>query len=904
MGREREREEREKRERYFRITMTFLSAFGINDYSSLSKSSLFSSLPFSGLCKRSLKEDYPLWIASMWILWRQQPHNANKISTSNSPTRSANSRVNDRMSSSIWHNIPLIVTLVDTIVLGSLLVYKKSKDRNYLARSNRRDENDGDDNNNNNNNHADGYNNPNDTIYNNKNDTEIKEDTTSIEELRRCLKENSIDFPEQLSIPRTTRSLVTSSDSAANHSSGKKSPLQRSSLIETTMAIAPEKSSRQRYFEMLVHNVSHTDLVLSLDVPVPAVLKQDEDNSESYCLCQPRFSAFDAYSQRLVDFMTHHQNQYQRKESLIRLPQYERNDETRQPEPSSETTTDELPIGFRLKEDDADEHDGDDGDNNRKICFPLRVSSSELNNLRVRGRDVSRVYSQSSSGHSLNINAVFFPLLATLIPLWQKTIKKKYADSPSTVSSSSSKLSSSPSSSNKPKQVVILVSGVGQPRNWTHSVTGNSTQQCAELMKIFLQTIYPELIVVHIHSNTNLFRYDGNIAFVQQELLPRVQEYRDAHAKGLPYPDEIANLSSEKSNMSNNNNSDYNNRPFSTEWRKSFFLTLSFADGSSARNHAIQAALRTFKPTYYHFWQLKTFWHESKIVTSDIEVHSFEEMETLPPVGTSQLHDRPIVNKVVSEMKEFRDDFVKILSDNTNEIRAFWLRKTHKPVIAVLAVQTQDDKVKLYRGTNMEVSMPTGSLCAERNVIGTALADNPSLRRQDLKVIAVLAVPNPKQPQSLFNNGMPRPQSTNSIASQETTLEDESSHSKPPFVSSRKSSLGEETEWIVQDHAENIAKQTTFEPTNTSTENLLLDLTLDSSPAFQSSTPVRRINLYNKPHHQTRKIKRTVVVQSNADINPLRPCGACNEWLKKVGTVDVFVYVRGCVFKMLHDVSL
>merc|ERR1712238_165244 len=167
------------------------------------------------------------------------------------------------------------------------------------------------------------------------------------------------------------------------------------------------------------------------------------------------------------------------------------------------------------------------------------------------------------------------------------------------------------------------------------------------------------------------------------------------------------------------------------------------------------------------------------------------------------------------------------------------------------------------------------------------------------KVIAVLAVPNPKQPQSLFNNGMPRPQSTNSIASQETTLEDESSHSKPPFVSSRKSSLGEETEWIVQDHAENIAKQTTFEPTNTSTENLLLDLTLDSSPAFQSSTPVRRINLYNKPHHQTRKIKRTVVVQSNADINPLRPCGACNEWLKKVGTVDVFVYVRGCVFKML-----
>jgi hypothetical protein len=35
--------------------------------------------------------------------------------------------------------------------------------------------------------------------------------------------------------------------------------------------------------------------------------------------------------------------------------------------------------------------------------------------------------------------------------------------------------------------------------------------------------------------------------------------------------------------------------------------------------------------------------------------------------------------------------------------------------------------------------MPTGSLCAERNVIGTALAADMTLRRQDLKLIAVFA---------------------------------------------------------------------------------------------------------------------------------------------------------------------
>jgi len=35
--------------------------------------------------------------------------------------------------------------------------------------------------------------------------------------------------------------------------------------------------------------------------------------------------------------------------------------------------------------------------------------------------------------------------------------------------------------------------------------------------------------------------------------------------------------------------------------------------------------------------------------------------------------------------------------------------------------------------------MPTGSLCAERNVIGTALSADITLRRQDIKIVAVYA---------------------------------------------------------------------------------------------------------------------------------------------------------------------
>uniref|UniRef100_A0A7S4AQE9 Uncharacterized protein n=1 Tax=Pseudo-nitzschia australis TaxID=44445 RepID=A0A7S4AQE9_9STRA len=850
----------------------------------------------SGILARSLRDDYPLWIASIWILWKQQMRDRKGISADSflpavrtkADTVNANDQMGMGSSSMIDINL-----LVDWVVLGTLLIYKKSREEN---KSHRRNDNDGNDDGNGNDDENEAKIKTNGKVDDNKNAPNAKEETDPINELRMLLKQHGMDSSkQQLLVPKArmrSPSLASNQDAYYPALSNSKHPSthsqQSQSLPRTTITnmnangIMPanEKNSnqQQRYVELLVHNVSHTDLVLSLDAPrLPSSsdtnstspASTDGNGNDPYCLCRPRFSAFDAYSQRLVDFLKEQQQKKLREEAVINLPRYERNDETQQPQPSSEKIRGDIPVGFRLQEENGKHSDRSDKSSSR---HRLGVSPSELHDLRIRGRDVSRVEAHSSTSLSsnslMNINAVFFPLLATLMPLWEDRIIEKYGSSSTTISSPI------------PKQVLILVSGVGQPRNWTHSVKGNSTQQCAELMKIFLKTIFPNLVVLHIHSDTNIFRYDENIAFVKQELLPRVQEYRDAHAKALPYPDEIANLPSGIIN-----NTIDNDRPFSPEWRKSFSITISYADGSPARNSAIQAALRTFKPTYYHFWQLKTFWHESKIVNSDIEVHSFEEMETLPPVESNRLQDRSLVKQVVEEMKTFRDKFTQILSntsEDSNDIRAFWLRKTHKPVIAILAVQPPNGKVKLYRGTNMEVSMPTGSLCAERNVIGTALADNPSLRRQDLKMIAVLAVPNPKQPQSLTGTGgIPRPQSTNSMSSLMTaTIEDESSHGRPSFIPSRKSSLGGEEDWIVQDHSVFTGQHIT-----PNSDHFQPNSTIDSS---QSSTPARRIYLYNKPQNQTRKQKRSVVVHSGHDINPLRPCGACNEWLKKLAETNPY----------------
>jgi hypothetical protein len=63
--------------------------------------------------------------------------------------------------------------------------------------------------------------------------------------------------------------------------------------------------------------------------------------------------------------------------------------------------------------------------------------------------------------------------------------------------------------------------------------------------------------------------------------------------------------------------------------------------------------------------------------------------------------------------------------------------------------------------------MPTGSLCAERNVIGTALSSDLSLKRQDLKAIAVLSVSLKQEFGSDESSSFKLPQKNPSISKQQ-----------------------------------------------------------------------------------------------------------------------------------------
>ena len=633
------------------------------------------------------------------------------------------------------------------------------------------------------------------------------------------------------------RSLSSSNGNQPSQEATKKTVRSASSssveqVVEKTKGKDSSKASSSRYLEIMVHNVSHTDIILGLDPPSSVTNPDAQPSSvdDPYCLCRPRFSFMDVYCRVVLEALTG-------KEEVVEFPRYQRSEE----DPRyliKDNPTVATPAGLGL--------------------LPDPSLMADMAEVRVRGRDLSKF---DASLSKFPINFVFFPLLATILPHWRVQIQERQY--PRHV-----------------KRVLILVTGVGTPRNWTHSVTGNSTEVCAQVMEQFLKRIDPELTVVRIHSQTNIFRYDENLRFVDKEFAPVMNAWRDAHARDLPYPDEAGSAVASEN-------------PFDPDWRNSMSVTLSAADGSTARTHAIRESLRPFRPTYFHFWQLKTFWHETKIVDDDLEVHSYETMETLPAVDTERLRDEHL-QLLVDEMKAFREEMMEVLLHGKHDFSKFWLRKTHKPVLAVLLVQSPGmPRPVLYRGTNMEVSMPTGSLCAERNVIGTALASNPQLKREDLKLIAVLAFPTLDE---MHDKPMHRVDSTASVGS--TTLD-----SNPDGQVDRRISIGSEAEaWIFP------TEQQLNQPRGLDQSFAMVPPPSDDNhPPTQptqggtDSTPVRKIRLFSKSAGR-HKHKRSVVVQNSRDLNPLRPCGACNEWLKKIAESNPYFKIVTFTDANLHGV--
>ncbi|KAL4168996.1 hypothetical protein KRP22_009925 [Phytophthora ramorum] len=488
---------------------------------------------------------------------------------------------------------------------------------------------------------------------------------------------------------------------------------------------------------------------------------------------------------------------------------------------------------------------------------PIPISNAEvLRDFQLRGEEeTSRLVEQHWD--RVGITAVYFPLVALLLPKWTQVLKEFQSEGS--------------------RQLVYLISGAGIPRNVEHSRSGNSTEITAQLIVLFVHQYYPHMTAIQVHSGSNIFRFDDNVQFMTRELRPLLEAHRET----------LVDRCGEA-------------------WKSHFHVTIAYADGPPARLSALNASLRIYKPSYLHIWQLKTFWHERKLSMADVDFHSFENIEASPLVAPSKAD--ALTQMIVREIRMFRDQF--LAAEGEGEVASFWLRKSRKPVLAVLliekpaAVAGERPTIVVQRGMNCEVSMPTGSLCAERNAIGSALASDPTLTRRALKMIAVLGL-------NLSGSGSnvisPTPSETRGSEREGGAVGDDG-NKKPS-------------------EAQAAAGPTFDQPTSTSTAGPTAPaLPVRIRPACVQSSPEppdankpaerqgsvggvgrgrgrgrgkRALENKNANLTSPRKPKRPrtfsfdeVAVEemmrasAPPDRNPLAPCGACKEWLVKIAEAN------------------
>ena len=174
--------------------------------------------------------------------------------------------------------------------------------------------------------------------------------------------------------------------------------------------------------------------------------------------------------------------------------------------------------------------------------------------------------------------------------------------------------------------------------------------------------------------------------------------------------------------------------------KTAFDLSLSLSTGTIPMVWSLSAMTRRYRPTLLHVPD--AFNQPSDQRCHSVDVVGAAALEQWPPEPLAQ-RTETWLRLAVDEMVKFAKAYQVLLEGKANEHprkNSFWLRQSGKPVLAVVVVRDSEGGLRAYRGCNMEVSLPTGSLCAERSAIAQALADNPSLERSHVLAVAVLSM--------------------------------------------------------------------------------------------------------------------------------------------------------------------
>ncbi len=658
---------------------------------------------------------------------------------------------------------------------------------------------------------------------------EFQLDSSNSQSIKSSFKSNSIININE-NQKHSSINLSTSTSKIASTSSPF-SPKNGMSLREPSEPSASSSSSG-KVVDILLHNLSYSDMVFGLedDVNTLGRPKENVHGTISKLLLNNINETTDIEYVKLLDKHVH-------STSILSS--------------NIDVENEKVACGYNLKESSV-------SSNHENIIFQKRIDIN-CDDSTIKEDNASKVH---------KIVKLYFPLISCLLPRWVEDRDVMNQETR--------------------EKILILVSGVRSSLDNKVVMNDSSTKPSAFIIKTFINRVYPDIKVEIIHSNSDWSRYDENIFFVRIHILERLNFQRNKLA-------------------------------FETEdWKDHLRITMSIADGSTARLGAIRAVLRNFRPWYLHFSNLVTFWEKHILVKDDIEKHSFADMETIPAVPIKDINDSILRTPnsdssfcnittidgsnhgngsssdpgdlLVEEMRNFRDYFYE-LRDNpsSHDLSLFWMRKTKKPVLSVLCVRIHgpdgSESFELIRGTNMEVSMPTGSLCAERNAIGTALGKDIALKRQDIVGVAVLGV-SLEANRCFSVSPVSSPKRSNSLKNLLELNHDSETEIEEAYYQENDSYMRNVTMLRLPSGLPSIDK----EVYNNNSGN-----TNDSN---RNNTPLKKADDDHRGAPQSQylnrhnyAIKRTIATVSSKDRNPLRPCGACTEWLKKIASVNPSFFV-------------
>ena len=179
-------------------------------------------------------------------------------------------------------------------------------------------------------------------------------------------------------------------------------------------------------------------------------------------------------------------------------------------------------------------------------------------------------------------------------------------------------------------------------------------------------------------------------------------------------------------------------------WQRHFSVCLSASTGTAAMISGLSAALARWRPdvlTVSNARQVPARDGKDRLTTPRVRATPMRDLGDSIPLPTE--NPGTVADFAIDQLRAWHHEYRLARPQPPSKEggeRDFWFRKGLKEVLAVVITRDAGGNLRAYRGVNLEVSLPTGSLCAERNAMGSAVVAQPDLGRASIKAVAILSL--------------------------------------------------------------------------------------------------------------------------------------------------------------------